>query len=73
MKNKKTLRIDNPFIKLDNLLKITGVTTTGGQAKVLVKSGAIKVNGEPCTMRGKKLKPGDIIETDTAIYEIEET
>ncbi len=72
MKCKKAIKIDTPFIKLDNLLKITGVTPTGGQAKVLIQSGGIKVNGELCMARGRKLKPGDIIETDAAIYEIEE-
>lgn len=51
------------FIKLDALLKYAGLCETGGEAKELVQGGAVKVNGEVCTMRGKKLRPGDIVTT----------
>lgn len=46
--------IDQDFIKLDSLLKFGGVVPTGGQAKVLVQSGKVYVNGKVCTERGKK-------------------
>ena len=55
--------IHTEFIKLDALLKFAGLCETGGEAKELVQGGAVKVNGEVCTMRGKKLRPGDIVTT----------
>lgn len=51
-------------IKLDALLKFAGLCSTGGEAKELVQAGAVKVNGEVCTHRGKKCVAGDIIELD---------
>ena len=56
------IRINTEFIKLDALLKFAGLCETGGEAKELVQGGAVKVNGEVCTMRGKKLRPGDVVE-----------
>ena len=58
---KKNVEITTDFIKLDSLLKFAGVFMTGGEAKEAVQQGKIKVNGEVCTMRGKKIRPGDII------------
>ena len=52
-------KINTEFIKLDSLLKFAGVVDTGGYAKELVQSGKVKVNGEVCTMRGKKIRSGD--------------
>ncbi len=49
--------IHTEFIKLDALLKYAGLCETGGEAKELVQGGAVKVNGEVCTMRGKKCRP----------------
>ena len=54
--------ITTEFIKLDALLKFAGVAETGGEAKEAVQAGDVKVNGEVCTMRCKKLRPGDIVE-----------
>ena len=54
--------IHTPFIKLDALLKYAGLCETGGEAKERVQAGEVKVNGEVCTMRGKKLRPGDVVE-----------
>ena len=54
--------IHTEFIKLDALLKYAGLCETGGEAKELVQGGAVKVNGEVCTMRGKKIRPGDTVE-----------
>ena len=44
------------YIRLDDLLKVTGCVETGGQAKMLIQGGEVTVNGETCTMRGKKLR-----------------
>ena len=58
----KTVPITTEFIKLDALLKFAGVTETGGEAKQAIQDGEVQVNGEVCTMRGKKLRPGDRVE-----------
>ncbi len=55
-------KIETEFIKLDSLLKYEGLAETGGEAKRLIQEGMVKVNGEVCTMRGKKLRPGDRVE-----------
>ena len=53
------IAIKSEFIKLDSLLKYAGVCMTGGEAKSLIEKGFVKFNGEVCTMRGKKVRPGD--------------
>ncbi|HPY84576.1 S4 domain-containing protein YaaA [Ruminococcus sp. XPD3002] len=53
------IKITTEFIKLDALLKFAGLTDTGGEAKALIQDGMVLVNGEVCTMRGKKIRPGD--------------
>lgn len=53
------IKISTEFIKLDALLKFAGTVETGGEAKMAIQEGEVKVNGEICTMRGKKLRPGD--------------
>ena len=53
------LYINTPFIKLDAAMKLSGIAETGGAAKVFIEEGAVKVNDEICTQRGKKLYPGD--------------
>ena len=58
----KTVQITTEFIKLDALLKFAGVCDTGGAAKEAVQAGDVSVNGEVCTMRGKKIRPGDTVE-----------
>ncbi len=55
------INIHTEFIKLDSLLKLSGVAETGGDAKLMIQHEMIKVNGEICTMRGKKLRHGDIV------------
>lgn len=55
-------KITTEFIKLDSLLKYEGLVETGGEAKVRIQEGQVKVNGEVCTMRGKKIRPGDRVE-----------
>ena len=59
--HRQTVKIQTEFIKLDALLKFAGVTETGGEAKEAVQAGDVQVNGEVCTMRGKKLRPGDVV------------
>ena len=56
--------ITTEFSKLDALLKDEGISGTGGEAKELIQSGQVKVNGEPCTQRGRKLRPGDTAEAE---------
>lgn len=53
------IKIHTEFIKLQDLLKFAGAVETGGDAKLIIQEGRIKVNGEVCTMRGKKMRPGD--------------
>ena len=59
---KKNIKIDTPFITLQSLIKFSGISVTGGEAKAMVESGLIMVNGLVCTLRGKKLYPGDTVE-----------
>ncbi len=61
---KQKIEIHTEFIKLDALLKFAAVVETGGDAKLAVQDGDVKVNGEVCTMRGKKIYPGDTVEID---------
>ncbi len=60
----KEIKISTEFIKLDALLKFAGAVETGGEAKQVIQDGRVKVNGEVCTMRGKKLRGGDAAELD---------
>ena len=57
----QTVSIETEYIKLQDFLKFSGAVPTGGAAKTLVQEGAVEVNGETCTMRGKKLRPGDTV------------
>ena len=57
---KNEVLITTEFIKLDSALKLAAVAMTGGEAKMLVQDEQVLVNGEICTMRGKKLRPGDV-------------
>lgn len=56
------IQITTEFIRLDALLKFAALVGTGGEAKYVISEGLVKVNGEACTMRGKKLREGDIVE-----------
>ncbi len=58
----KELFIKEEFIRLDSALKFSGIMGTGGQAKMVIQDGLVLVNGEVCTMRGKKLRNGDTVE-----------
>ena len=58
------IKISTEFSRLDALLKFAGLVETGGEAKLSIQNGEVTVNGEPCAMRGKKLRPGDRAELD---------
>ena len=57
----KTITITTEFIKLQGLLKFANLVSSGGEAKERVQAGEVTVNGEVCTMRGKKIRPGDVV------------
>ena len=58
------VKITTEFIKLDQLLKFSGVAETGGMAKDMILNEEVSVNGELCTMRGKKIRKGDKVTLD---------
>ena len=62
--------ITTEYIKLDALLKYTGVCGTGGEAKAVIQESMVTVNGEVCTQRGKKLVKGDKIQFDEEEIEV---
>ena len=55
----KVIHIETEYIKLQDLLKFAAAVSTGGEAKILIQEGDVTVNGEVCTMRGKKIRPGE--------------
>ena len=55
----KEIYLDSEYIRLDSLLKLADLVSSGGEAKLLIQNGDVIVNGEVCTARGKKLYPGD--------------
>ena len=67
---KEQIQIDTEFIRLDSLLKLSGGAVPGGQAKVAIQSGQVLVNGEVCTMRGKKMRPGDTAQIGELLIEV---
>ena len=67
---KETVKINTDYIQLQSFLKFKGIAETGGQAKEFIQDGIIRVNGEVCTARGKKIRPGDIISAFAVDYEI---
>ncbi len=62
--------ITTDFIRLDAFLKLCDAVQSGGHAKIVIQDGEIKVNGEVCEQRGKKLRIGDKVEFERKIYEI---
>lgn len=86
MRDKKTIRlraklagekaaekigISTEYIKLDSFLKFAAVAETGGEAKLMIEEGLVKVNGEVCLVRGKKLRSGDIVSVQGVRYSVE--
>ena len=64
------ISINTEFIKLDQLVKFAGLAETGAKAKILIELGEFNVNGELCTKRGKKIKPGDVIDFKNKKFKI---
>lgn len=66
---REEIQIRTEFIKLQDLLKFAGAVETGGDAKLIIQEGRVSVNGEICTMRGKKMRPGDcaVIDGETEL------
>ncbi len=60
----ETITINTEYIKLDALLKYAALVGTGGEAKTVIAEGLVTVNGEVCTMRGKKIRAGDRVRFD---------
>ena len=61
---REEIKIHTEFIKLQDLLKFAGAVETGGDAKLIIQEGRVSVNGEVCTMRGKKMRPRDAATID---------
>ncbi len=61
-------KIDTEFIRLDAFLKLVDAVQSGGHAKIVIQGGEVRVNGEICGQRGKKLRPGDTVEFEKAKY-----
>ena len=61
MKTEK-IKIHTEYIKLDSLLKLSGIFASGGEAKQEILCGNVKVNGKVCLLRGKKIYSGDVVE-----------
>lgn len=70
-KKKISKKIDTDFIRLDAFLKMCDAVQTGGHAKIVIQEGEVRVNGEICTQRGKKLRKGDNAEFERTVYIVE--
>ena len=67
----KKISVKEDFIRLDSAMKLASLVSTGGHAKIVIQNGEVKVNGEICLMRGKKLKSGDTAEFNGFKFVIE--
>lgn len=65
--------IEEEFIRLDNLMKFAGLCNSGGRAKYLIQNGEVMLNGDICTMRGKKIRPGDRVTYQDRTVEVIES
>ncbi len=63
-----SVTIGTEFIKLESAMKLANILPSGGTAKLEIQDGQVSVNGEICTMRGKKLYPGDRFTYDGLTY-----
>lgn len=66
----ENIEITTEYIKLQDLLKFAAAVQTGGEAKVVIQEGGVTVNGEVCTMRGRKIRPGDNVCFDGQHYAV---
>ena len=62
--------IKPPFIKLEQFLKLSGISSTGGQAKLMILDGTVSVDNQICLQRGKKLFGGEKIEVDGECFKV---
>ena len=67
----KKISVKEDFIRLDSAMKLASLVSTGGHAKIVIQNGEVKVNGEICTQRGKKLNSGDKVEYNSNGFVIE--
>ena len=70
MGSMERITVNAEYIRLDNLMKFSGLCDTGGRAKYLIQNGEVKLNGEVCTMRGKKIRGGDRVEYQGRTVEV---
>ncbi len=70
-KKQVSKKIDTDFIRLDAFLKMNDAVQTGGHAKIVIQECEVRVNGEICTQRGKKLRTGDKAEFENVVYIVE--
>lgn len=68
----KEIKISTEYIELEQLLKFADIVNKGSDAKMLISSGAVLVNGQAELRRGKKLRPGDVVEYGGIEYRITE-
>lgn len=66
----KTITIHTEFIKLQDLLKFANLVETGGEAKELIQGGEVLVDGDVCTMRGKKIRPENVVTFEDQEYNV---
>lgn len=64
------IKIHTDFIRLDSLIKLADLVGSGGQAKLIIQDGLVSINGEVCTMRGKKLYGGEIVDVDGEVLRV---
>jgi len=65
-----SIPIQTGVIQLDAFLKLANAVESGGQAKAEIQAARVKLNGEPCTQRGKKLRPGDVVSFAGERYQV---
>lgn len=68
--NEQRIEITTEFIRLQDLLKFAGLVPTGGEAKAVIQEGLVKVDGEVCLQRGRKLREGMLVEFDGFLLRI---
>ena len=68
----REIKITTEFIRLDSLLKLANMVNSGGEAKMLIQDGFVKVNNEICLQRGKKLRTNDLVEFDNELIKVVE-
>lgn len=66
----EVVEITTEFIKLESFLKLANAVESGGMAKIVIQEGDVLVNGEVCTMRGKKLRDGDTVRFNGQTYQV---